>query len=98
MSGRTVVVTTVRVVPVADNVFGVEVDDDDGVTAHRIRVPDAFLDDLLLGGVDRERVVRETFGFLLEREPATSIMAEFSLEDVRRFFPEFPGELQRRLA
>lgn len=89
--------TTLRVVAMAKNEFGVEVEEGNQVTGHRVRLPEAFLDDLLLGGVDRERVVRETFGFLLEREPAASIMAEFSLDDVSRFFPEFPQELQRRL-
>jgi hypothetical protein len=41
--------------------------------------------------------VRETIEFLLEREPATAILPEFSLNDVARYFPEFPEELQRRL-
>ena len=36
--------------------------------------------------------------FLLEREPATSILPEFSLVDVSRYFPDFPKELRRRLA
>jgi hypothetical protein len=43
-------------------------------------------------------VVRESFNFLLEREPATSILREFSLYDIARYFPEFPDELRRRLS
>jgi hypothetical protein len=46
----------------------------------------------------RERVVRESFRFLLEREPATSILRQFSLSDISRFFPEYPSELARRLS
>jgi len=90
--------TTMRVVPMAPGEFGVEVEEGNEITGHRIRLPEAFLDDLLLTEVDGELIVRETFDFLLEREPATSILPEFSLDDVSRYFPEFPEELQRRLA
>ena len=89
--------TTMRVVSMAPNEFGVEVEEGHEVTGHKVRVPEAFVDDLLLTGVDQEVIVRETIEFLLEREPATSILPEFSLEDVGRYFPDFPEELQRRL-
>jgi hypothetical protein len=90
--------TTMRVVSMAPNEFGVEVEEGHQVTGHKVRLPPSFLDDLLLGGVDQELIVRETFEFLLEREPHTSILPEFSLVDVSRYFPEFPRELQRRLS
>jgi hypothetical protein len=90
--------TTMRVVSMAPGEFGVEVGEGNEITGHKVRLPRSFLDDLLLTEVDEEVIVRETFGFLLEREPATSILPEFSLVDVSRYFPEFPEELQRRLA
>ncbi len=90
--------TTMRVVSMAPGEYGVEVEEGHETTAHKVRLPEDFLDDLMLTGVDEERIVRETIDFLLEREPATSILPEFSLEDVTRYFPEFPEELQRRLA
>ena len=90
--------TTMRVVPMAPNEYGVEVEEGNEITGHKIRLPETFLDDLMLTGVDQELIVRETIDFLLEREPATSILPEFSLEDVSRYFPEFPKELQRRLS
>jgi hypothetical protein len=46
---------------------------------------------------DIERLVRETFAFLLEREPRTSILARFDLPVVERYFPEYPVEMRRRL-
>ena len=89
--------TTMRVVSMAPGEFGVEVEEGHQVTGHKVRLPESFLDDLLLTDVDQELIVRETFDFLLEREPHTSILPEFSLVDVSRYFPEFPEELQRRL-
>jgi len=35
---------------------------------------------------------------LLDREPATSIMKEFSLDQISRFFPDYTDELLRRLS
>jgi hypothetical protein len=63
----------------------------DGASRHRVKVPERFGDD------DLERVVRESFVFLLEREPASSIMREFSLDVIARYFPEYEDELPRRL-
>lgn len=89
---------TIRVTATAPGEFGVEVAEGSEVTGHKVRVPERFLDDLLLAGADPEAVVRESFEFLLEREPATSILREFSLEEIARFFPEYPNELRRRLS
>ena len=61
-------------------------------------VPDRLGDGLELRDDDLERVVRESFRFLLERERATSILAQFSLSDISRYFPEYPSELARRLS
>jgi hypothetical protein len=48
-------------------------------------------------GRDVERLVRETFEFLLEHEHVGSILASFDLSVVARFFPEYPAEIRRRL-
>jgi hypothetical protein len=45
-----------------------------------------------------ERLVRESFVFLLEREPASSILSRFSLQDIARYFPEYGEEIARRLS
>jgi hypothetical protein len=42
--------------------------------------------------------VRTSFEFLLERESVCSIMSEFSLDVISRYFPEYEDELPRRLA
>jgi hypothetical protein len=46
---------------------------------------------------DIERLVRETFAFLLEREHARSILPRFALTVVTRYFPEYPAKIRRRL-
>jgi hypothetical protein len=78
-----------------DRAFDVEVDDEGSRTTHHVTVPDALMAEL--GVDDAERLVRESFGFLLEREPASSILPRFSLSDIARYFPEYGEELARRL-
>jgi hypothetical protein len=77
--------------------FGVEVVEGNATTSHRVVLEDEFLDGAGLDAVEREVVVRETFEFLLEREPPSAIMSEFGLDTVARFFPEFVEELISRI-
>ncbi len=80
------------------NHYGVQVREGDTTTSHRVFVPPAMLDDLGLIDVDHERVIRESIGFLLEREPATAIQQEFALDDIPSFFDDYYDELRTRLA
>jgi hypothetical protein len=80
---------SITITPVAQRTYEVVID---GKSRHRVTVPDRFGDD------DLERVVQRSFEFLLEREPASSIMSEFSLDVIGRYFPEYEDELPRRLA
>jgi hypothetical protein len=69
----------------------------DRVTQHRVSVPPRLVANLGLTSGDEERLVRESFGFLLEREPATAILREFSLDVIRTYFPEYDEEIRTRL-
>jgi hypothetical protein len=71
------------------------VDEED--RTHRATVPKDLVAGLGLPEDDLEGVVRESFAFLLEREPASSIMTEFSLDVIPNFFPEYKEELPERL-
>jgi hypothetical protein len=77
--------------------YGVQVTEGDTTTSHRVEVPESMADDPTLGSVEPEVVVRESFEFLLEREPSTSILEEFSLDDIPRYFPEYHDEIRSRL-
>jgi hypothetical protein len=67
-------------------------------TTHQVTVPDRLGEGLEGRDDDLERVVRGVLPLLLERERATSILAQFSLSDISRYFPEHPSELRRRLS
>ena len=91
----------VRCVPTPDG-WRCDVAADDGKTAgtHAVTVAADDAERLAIAhdqtGV--ERLVYETFAFLLEREPRSSILRSFDLTVVGRYFPEFESEMARRLA
>ena len=78
----------IAIAPAGDRCYDVTVD---GASRHRVSVPARF------GDEDVECVVRASFEFLLEREPASAILPEFSLDVIGRYFPEYEAELPRRL-
>lgn len=49
------------------------------------------------GRVAPERVVRAAFEFLLDKEPASSILSKFDCSVIRRYFPEVDAELPGRI-
>lgn len=68
-----------------------------GVTTHhRVRVTQADLD-RLAAGRSAEDLLRESFRFLLEREPNTSILNAFDLPIISGYFPEYEAEIRRRM-
>ena len=81
--------------------FGVQIAEGKVETSHRVEVPEDLPE--RLGLVDAAEpdvmgLVRESMEFLLEREPATSILEEFSLDDIARYFPEYYDELRTRIS
>jgi hypothetical protein len=46
-------------------------------------------------GTDAERLLEASFQFLLEREPASSILSRFALPVIERYFPEYPRVIRQ---
>ena len=63
------------------------------VTTHRVRVSRAERE--RYGGEDVAKLVKRSFEFLLAREPNTSILREFDLSTIERYFPEYAREIRR---
>jgi tRNA nucleotidyltransferase/poly(A) polymerase len=76
--------------------YAVEVSEFGGTSSHTVTATPAHLAGL---GLDAppERVIEESFYFLLEREPKEAILARFELPVIGRYFPEYPAEIRHRL-
>ena len=66
-------------------------------TSHQVSVPAGFAASLGCGDVAPGELVRASFEFLLEREPATSILGEFTLDVISQYVPGYPAEIGARL-
>jgi len=66
-------------------------------TEHRVTVAAADLARLDPGAADPERLVRAAFAYLLEREPASSILRAFDLRVIGRYFPGWEDDVRGRL-
>jgi hypothetical protein len=97
---------TIEILDMGPHEYAVTVGEGHLQTQHHVTVPPSLLEELGLGTdsdsegkADREteeRVVRESFAFLLEREPATSILREFQLDVIGRYFPDYVPEMRTR--
>ena len=67
---------------------GVDVVDQGSTTHHLVEVSLAELDRWGRGR-SAEDLVRESFRFLLDREPKESILREFKLSVITRYFPDY---------
>jgi hypothetical protein len=67
-------------------------------TTHRVTVRDAVYETLTGGAASREQLVEESFRFLLDREPNTSILRQFDLPLIGRYFPEYEEQIRQRFS
>ena len=63
-------------------------------TKHRVRISRAERE--RYGGEDVADLVRRSFEFMLAREANTSILREFDLSTIERYFPEYAREIVLR--
>ena len=63
------------------------------VTHHQVTVSKDYYEKLTGGRVAPERLVEKSFEFLLARESNTSILSEFNLKVISRYFPEYEQKI-----
>lgn len=75
-------------------VCSVDLRDADGsATRHTVTLGEGTLAALAPGAADPVDVVRRSFAFLLAREPQESILTDFDLMVIGRYFPDFEAEI-----
>jgi hypothetical protein len=82
----------------ADGTYTVAVNNGSATTTHTVRVPAGLADTLGCAHVSGTELIRCSFAFLLERESPTSILRDFSLEQISDYFPEYPRKIRAMLA
>ena len=90
--------TNIAITEMGEGRFGVEIDEGAVHTGHLVEVPSGLIDELGLSDFEPALIVRESVGFLLDREPSTSIADQLSLDEIPDEFPEYYDELRDRLS
>ena len=76
----------------------VTVGNDPAATRHTVLVSQAHLTRLAPGHYDPEELVAASFVFLLAREPRESILRQFELPVIERYFPGYEAQIRRQMA
>jgi hypothetical protein len=66
-------------------------------TTHMVTVAPDYWQKLTGGKISVEKLVEQSFQFLLEREPNTSILRAFELPTIQRYFPEYEKTIRTML-
>jgi hypothetical protein len=66
-------------------------------TRHQVTLTKAYHERLTGGNVSPEKLVEESFRFLLEREPKESILRSFDLPVISNYFPAYERVIKKRL-
>lgn len=83
-----------RIAPEGGGRFQVEVIEVSSSTRHTVTVSPESIRRLGWKGTPEE-LIRKSFDFLLQREPKESILSEFEISAIGRYFPEYEGAARR---
>ena len=72
--------------------YDVVVDEFTSARSFRVTVRDDYFEKYTRGRT-RVEFVRDSFRFLLTREPKESILGTFDISEIEKYFPEFPEEI-----
>lgn len=75
----------------------VAVGTDPAATHHNVLVSHDDLARLAPGHYDPHELVAASFAFLLEREPRESILRQFDLPVIERYFPGYEAQIRRQM-
>jgi hypothetical protein len=87
----------IEVEKVKEGEFRVRLSEGKGQSTHRVTLSQADYRGFTGGKIEPEELIRLSFEFLLAREPKESILPEFDLPLIGRYFPEYELELKRRI-
>jgi hypothetical protein len=88
---------TIRIDSTAPSTYLVTVDERGKTTRHTVTATPQDVARYAPTGTKPERLIEASFEFLLEREPASSILPSFALPVIERYFPEYPRVIRERV-
>ncbi|HET9179587.1 MAG TPA: hypothetical protein VFQ24_14615 [Terriglobia bacterium] len=78
--------------------FRVTITEGASKSSHTVSLSREYYEMLTGMQVSQEVLIEQSFQFLLENEPRESILQQFDLPLIGRYFPDYESEIRRRLA
>ena len=78
--------------------FTVSIQEDNGATKHSVTVAKDYYEKLTGGKITPEELVKFSFDFLLAHEPKESIMSQFGLQLIQKYFADYENSIKFKLA
>jgi hypothetical protein len=78
--------------------FKVTVKESGSQTTHLVSLKADDYQNLTGGKVREEDLIEQSFRFLLSHEPKESILREFNLSVISRYFPQYEAVIRKRLS
>jgi hypothetical protein len=91
------VAARIEVDKVKEGEFKVRVIEGTSESTHRVTLKENDYHRLSGGKIEPHELIRRSFEFLLERESKESILPQFDLPLIGRYFPEYERELKRKI-
>jgi hypothetical protein len=91
------VAARIEVDKVKEGEFKVRVIEGTSESTHRVALKQDDYRRLSGGKIEPNELIRRSFEFLLAREPKESILPQFDLPLIGRYFPEYERELKRKI-
>jgi len=88
---------TIHIEPGASSKYRVTIDDRGKSSQFTVTATSEDVARYAPAGTTPERLIHASFEFLLEREPASSILSSFALPVIERYFPEYPRVIRERI-
>jgi hypothetical protein len=91
------VAARIEVDKIKEGEFQVRVIEGTSESTHRVTLKQDDYRRLSGGKIEPNELIRRSFEFLLAREPKESILPQFDLPLIGRYFPEYERELKRKI-
>jgi len=74
-------------------IYDVEVAEGGSATEHRVTLAFDYYETVTSEEIDPDEFVKQSFEFLLSKEPKEAILGEFDIEEISQHFPDFEDEV-----
>jgi len=74
--------------------FLITIEEQNGRSKHTVILDDGYYQNLTDKKISKEELVRMSLVFLLQRESKESILSEFNLKIIKKYFPEYENKIK----